>query len=423
MFDFDDEFEFLEQYEDELNDIVVTYTANFDFLKCSYEDKGKKMLLLEGGTRSGKTYAIIQFLLYLVISSSKPLKITVARDSFTSIVDALLPDFEKIINEMGLSDEFHHNQQKHYFRHDNGSMIKYVGVMDDYRKTGGNKVHGLRQDIVWINEGLTVVDKIYKQLFARTTDLKIIDYNPSAETSHVYNYVNLPKSAFFKTTQLDNPFLSEDQRALILSTEPTTENIKNGTVDEWYWNVYGLGKRMAGDDAIFKELYRFSGTPEHWGFYGYGGDWGFQNDPTCLVRGWIDGRDLYLQEVFSDTQLQNRQVATLIKQFCPDWRNSYFVFDSAEMKSIIELRSSPHNIPMIPAKKGNGSRAETTNVLKNMRIFIHEDSDDIYSEFKDLRWAKNNDGSFKLDKANRRIPQDGNDHYFDATRYFVNKHL
>ena len=80
----------------------VKVSENFDVLNTNY--KGKRGMILEGGStaRSGKTYAIIQFLsIYLLQNTG--ITITIGRETLTDIKDTILPDMFEIFHTLGIS--------------------------------------------------------------------------------------------------------------------------------------------------------------------------------------------------------------------------------------------------------------------------------------------------------------------------------
>ena len=72
----------------------INTTTNFQFVYDNY--KTTRGFLLEGGSRSGKTYSIIQFLVVYCLSNNGK-TITIARDTLANLKATVLPDFQKIL--------------------------------------------------------------------------------------------------------------------------------------------------------------------------------------------------------------------------------------------------------------------------------------------------------------------------------------
>ncbi len=110
---------------------------------------------------------------------------------------------------------------------------------------------------------------------------------------------NRPDVGFLRTTFLDNPYIAEIEKRKILSYEPThpddrhldfekrrphPTNIIQGTADDHAWNVMGLGVRSAPEGLIFRNVTWLKEFPKGIEKVGYGIDWGYENDPTCLTK-------------------------------------------------------------------------------------------------------------------------------------------
>ena len=250
--------------------------------------KEKQGFVLEGGSRSSKTWSIIQFLIiYCQNNEGKGKKITCARAKFTWLKPSIISDFIEILVNLGLYDSNNHNKTDSiYLLY--GNQISFIGLDDK------QKLHGRKQDIFWINEAIESEFDDFKQLNQRTSEIFILDYNPSVTEHWIFNSViTRPDTKQFKSTQLDNPFLDSRIRKEILSYEPTAENIKNGTADDYMWKVYGLGLRGNMKGLIFQNVEWIDSFPEI--TYMYGLDYGFTNDSTALTKVGIKGNDLFIE--------------------------------------------------------------------------------------------------------------------------------
>ena len=267
--------------------------VNLEFLlkEFSFEKSNnsiKQGFVLEGGSGSGKTYDIINFLLiYCQTNYNKNKDILIFRETFADLRKTVLKDFEKILRAYNLfeDDSFHRSAPVCYSFM--GNKIYFTGL-----DSVGS--HGERHDIIWGNEGMELNHDAWKQLNQRCNEVFITDYNPSYTNHWIYDsLITRPDTKFFRSTLLQNYFLPEGQRKEILSYEPTAENIKNGTADDYMWKVYGLGLRSAPKGAIFPHVNWIEKMPE--GNYFYGLDYGFTNDPTALTKICLQGNDLFVE--------------------------------------------------------------------------------------------------------------------------------
>ncbi len=64
-----------------------------------------------GGTRSTKTYSILQVLITLALQSEEPLIISIVRKSFPSLKITAMRDFFDILKQMELYNENNHSKQ------------------------------------------------------------------------------------------------------------------------------------------------------------------------------------------------------------------------------------------------------------------------------------------------------------------------
>lgn len=372
----------------------INVQKNFKFLKDNHETT--RGLLLEGGSRSGKTTDCCQFLIYYCLNNTGKV-ITVGRDTLTTLRATLLLDFKQVLKWWGCSESVV-GVNPHI--EINNNLIRFIGTNDDLMKT-----HGLTQDVFWLNEAMNISKDTIDQLEQRTSDFFILDYNPSAKKHHIYDMDKRDDVRLLKTTVLDNAFVPEQARKKILSYEPTPQNIEMGTADEFKWEVYGLGKRTSLDGIIFQHYQTFDIKPTEYDLKIYGLDFGYSQDPTAVVECIISGNNLYLTELLYENGLLNSDIVNKL-----DLDNDcYIVCDSAEPKSIDELRLSGLNA--VRAKKGRDSINWGINKIKSYKVHINSNSKNLLNEFDSYKWA--------MDRYNtiKNVPEDKNNHLIDATRY------
>ncbi len=376
----------------------IDVSKNFDVLHTNLPNK--RGVILEGGSRSGKTYAIIQFLTIHLLNNTG-VTITIGRETLTDIKDTILPDMFEIFHSLGISQraDYKWNKSEKHISF-NGNLIRYIGVNDN-----PNKTHGLKQNIFWLNEIMPIDKFTFDQLEQRTTDFWILDYNPSSTIHWAYNVADKRDDVLlFKSTVLDNPFVPDEVRKKILGYEPTERNTILGTADEFLWKVYGQGQRADAENKIFKKYNYFDLPPSNYDFIYYGLDFGYANDPNGCVEVIVDGKNLYITEVLFEKGLLNSEIASKIKPIVKD--NLVFC-DSAEPKSIADLRTN-HDIYAVPAKKGAGTIIEGIKKIKEFKLHLNKKSVNLLNEFQNYSY---------IQKAGKTIPEDKNNHLIDAIRY------
>ena len=200
-------------------------------------NSNKKIVVEQGGTRSGKTYNILLWIIFEYCTNHRNKVVTICRKSFPSLRATVLRDFIGILQSYNMYKEHHHNKSNsEYHLYDN--LIEFISLDQP------QKIRGRKRDLLFINEGNELYLEDWQQLIFRTQERIVIDYNPSDEYHWIYDKV-LPREDcdFFKTTYLDNPFVGD-------SIKEEIERLKY--TDEQYWQIYGLGERAASRSTIFK---------------------------------------------------------------------------------------------------------------------------------------------------------------------------
>lgn len=386
---------------------AISPTKVFQSVMDCFENNDT-ILVHSGGTSSGKTYSIVQALFTLacyykltitITGQDKPnLKVGPYRDA-SEIVgnDPFLQDCIIDLNKTSMTYSFN-----------TGALIEF-----DSREDSQDAKQGKR-DILFANEANGIAYDVFEEMRMRTSVLTILDFNPTAHFwAHDRLFIN-PDTVWINTTFRDNPFIKESVRDTILSYEPTPENIKRGTANEYRWKVYGLGEVGRLEGLVFPDFKITQTFPTEPKWTCYGMDWGYTNDPTCLVEVALHAGNLYLRTLLYETGLTNPDISerlTLLK-FDP---NTPIVADSAEPKSIEELRRAGWNV--VPAEKGTGSVMQGIDSLKRYNLYIYGKSKPLIDEFNQYMWAKDRNGK----PTNK--PIDAFNHGIDAIRYAVQRQL
>jgi phage terminase large subunit len=288
--------------------VKLKVAANYEFLHNNFDwqkaqEQIKQIFVFEGGSGSAKTYDIIQFIIvYCQNFENWNKDILIGRDQYSDCEKTVQKDFFKVLKMYGLYDMNKHKRSKPEGYELFGNMISFSGL-------NGVGSHGERHDIVWVNEVMDCDFEDVRQLNQRCNEVLIADYNPAFTEHWVYDkLIPRPDCKYFHSTQLQNPFLPRGQRDEILGYEPTHPadrelpknkrrphpwNIKNGTADDYMWEVYGLGNRAQMEGLIFKDVQYIDSFPDM--AYSYGMDFGFTNDPTAIVKSSEDYSNIYAE--------------------------------------------------------------------------------------------------------------------------------
>ena len=351
----------------------------------------KKIIVEQGGTRSGKTYNIILWIIFQYCTRNNNKIVTICRKAFPSLRATVLRDFISILQANNIySEKFHNKSNSEY--HLFGNLIEFIALDQS------QKIRGRKRDLLFINEANELYFEDWQQLIFRTQEKIILDFNPSDEYHWIYDKV-IPRDdcAFFKTTYLDNPFVED-------SIVKEIERLRY--TDEQYWQVYGLGERAASRSTIFKYL-EVNQIPVDALLIAYGMDFGYSNDPSTLVSVYTLGHDLYIKEHLYRTQMTTNDINLFLKE--EKLLANPIYADSAEPRLIAELRRMGHNI--FPSIKGKDSINAGIDLLKRYKIHILASSTNAISEFRNYKWREDKAGMLV------NIPEDKHNHIIDPCRY------
>ena len=393
----------------------VLINPNLQFLYDSLHG-GKSGVVQEGSSRSGKTWADIDFIIYLCSTVETNATINIIKETYKSFKTTLYDDFNRRLPMFGISSPF--VDRSDVARFDLfGNKINLLGADSD------TVYHGVSCDYFWINESLDVSQQVFDQSEQRCRRFWWQDYNPKVTEHWVYDRVcKRSDVGFIKTTILDNPYVSDMEKRKILGYEPTDPNdrelpiskrrphptnIINGTADDYMWNVYGLGLRSAPEGLVFQHVnwikdVEYPNVEKQF----YAMDFG-SVDPTVLVQGCIIGKDIYFKKLFYEPCDAPDKIANMIDAHGK--RNEIIWGDSASAGHISYLRRKGFKVYGV--NKPAGSVAYGVSLLKNYRLNIVDCPE----------WRKEQT-SYKHRVINGiKQEQDfiGIDHAWDAARYLV----
>lgn len=369
-------------------EISLKTNVVYDHLSTS----DQRFIVEQGGTRSGKTYNILIWIIFNYCTANRNKIVTITRKSFPALRGSVMRDFFEILDTHGLYDQNLHNRSNSEYTLF-GNKIEFVSL-DQPQKIRGRKRH-----LCFINEGNELTYEDFFQLNIRTIERMVIDYNPSDEFHWLYDDV-VPRDDcdFHITTYLDNPFLD-------VSLVAEIERLKE--VDEVYWKVYGLGERAQNKSVIFR-FDVVKQVPENAKLIAYGLDFGYSNDPTALAEIYKHDDTLYFNELIYETGMTNNMIAQRMREYEID-RHVPVYADCAEPKAIDEIHKWGFNIK--PTKKGGDSINMGIDVMRRFRLVWTEKSHNGHKEMRNYKWMEDKNGKM----LNR--PVDAYNHLIDAVRY------
>ena len=339
-----------------------------------------------GGTRSGKTYAIIQFL--IVEALQNPYTITIVRKTIPSLKKTVMKDFKDIMVSLGIWNDETMNIADRQYTFDSGATIQFINTDDP------QKLRGLKSEILYIDEANEVDEDAYFQLSIRTTGKIILSYNPTISPYHWLR--QMQDCERFTTSYRDNPYLPKEMVKSIEDLQ--TKNPK-------LWKIYGLGEYAANDKAIYQFEVVDDFDAE---FVAFGLDWGYGGDELALVAVFKEGENLYLEELIYEKGMVMKDISDRLEKLGIDKSHEIFC-DSSEPRSIEELYRCGFNAK--PVKKGPDSIRFGISVIQNYKLNVLKASTNLINEMYGYQYATDKHG-YTTD-----TPEDGLDHLMDAMRY------
>ena len=340
-----------------------------------------------GGTRSGKTWAILQWIIVQALQSKQ--EVTIVRKTIPSLKRTVMKDFKDVMQLIGLWNENEFNISDRIYTLYNGSTIQFISTDD------AEKLRGLKSSVLWLEEANEIDEESYFQLQIRCTGPILLSYNP---TISPYHWIRLMQDCTrYFTTFRDNIYLEDSVKKAIEDLQHTNQKA---------WKVYGLGEYVGNEKAIF-EFNTIDKMPVDAEFIAFGLDFGYSSDPTALASLWRYNNEIYIYEHCYEKGLVTKDIADMLSQVVHGREEIWA--DSAEPRLIDELYRLGFNIK--PVKKGPDSINFGIQVLNNYTINIPKECQNLINEFYSYEWGTDRMGK-QIDK-----PIDFNNHLIDAARY------
>ena len=120
-----------------------------------------RYVIHQGGTRAGKTYTIVYYLL-LYATHKEGVSISIVSESLPHLKRGVIRDIKQIIAANGWLFTFTENKTDHIFTAENGSFIECFAADAD------TKLRGAKRDILFINECNNISYQAFQELDVRT---------------------------------------------------------------------------------------------------------------------------------------------------------------------------------------------------------------------------------------------------------------
>jgi phage terminase large subunit len=361
-------------------------------------ESSRRICILQGGTRSGKSYSALQWILVKALSEPN-IVISVVRKSFPSMRVSIMRDWISILKELGIWEEERWSATEHVYSFDNGSMVEFMSI------DSAEKRKGSARDYLFVDECNELSQEDYFQLFIRTRKKTIIAYNPSFGTNnYIFNEIQThPEADLYISTFRDNPYL---EKQLVEEIERLKE------INPEYYKIYGMGLPGNNVGTIFS-INLVEEVPENAEFVAFGLDYGFTVDPTALVAIWKRDKDLFIDELVYQKGMVTSDIANRLREL--EVGREEIWADSAEPRLNEELYRLGFNVK--PVRKGKDSIKLGIDLMMQYRLIVTKRSSNIVKEFGEYVWMVDKNGNFE------NIPVDYSNHAIDAIRYVCMERL
>lgn len=404
----------------------------FRYLDTAARHKGA-----HGGRGSAKSHTFATRLLLYARDAPKerPELIACFREVQNSIKDSVKALLDNKIDEMGLRRFF--NSTDDQIVGLNKSRFIFKGMHGAAGVNSVRSTEGITK--AWIEEAQSVSQPSIDALIPTVR-------RPGSELWWTWNPVNAtdpvdmllrgsetpPRSIVKEVNYIDNPWFPPELREEM-------EFDKRRDPDK-YAHIW-MGQYKTNSEARVFRNWRIEAfeTPKKTIFY-QGADWGFAQDPSVLVRCFIDGKRLYIDY---EAYKIGCEIDDLPKLFAgrdgvpedlrktwgpgdenkwpgiPNARQVMITADSARPETISFM--SRHGFRISPALKGKGSVEDGIEWLKNYDIIVHPRCRHTIDELSFYSWKvdpKKIDPNTKQPEVTN-ILEDKQNHVIDALRYSI----
>jgi phage terminase large subunit len=351
-------------------------------------DSPTRITIHYGGTRSGKTYSLLQWVIVKCLEGKED--VVIVRKTIPSLKRTIIKDFEDIMNGMGIWNQNDFNITDRIYQFYTGSTITFISTDNP------EKLRGMKSSILWLEEANEVDSESWLQLRLRCTGPIILSLNPTISPHHWIRSIEGATQYF--TTFRNNPYLEREVINSIKELERTNPKA---------WRVYGMGEFVTNDKAVF-DFEVCEWAPNDAEVVCLGVDFGYSSDPTAIVTLLRKDRDIWLIENCYERGMVTTEIGNKLKSIVGDTRWEIWA-DSAEPRLIEELYRMGLNIR--PVIKGKDSVNFGIGVLQSYQLHLPKACQNLVNEFYGYEWESDRFGR-QLDR-----PVDFNNHLIDAARY------
>ncbi len=399
---------------------AITWTPKQQELLTLMRDPANKHIMAVGGARSGKTFLYVSGIVYRAIKypGSRHL---IARLRFAHAKTAIWMDtLQKVLTMQVPPEAYRLNITDHVVHFTNGSEIWsgseiWVDGLDD--KDRVDKILGREYATIFFNEisqipydTVTTVLTRLAQKVEGCAPVAWYDLNPAG-------YLHWANQLFIKGIRPDGEDTGPGYAHLLINPHDNEGNLPAGYIEEFLEKLpehkrrrFLLGEWSDPEGTIFQDWREIEEIPDDVMLHSrrsYGLDFGFSVDPAALVALYLNGDDLYIDELVYTTGLTNQALAEVMRNHVDSGPTIWA--DSAEPKSIEEIAQAGYDIR--GATKGPDSVRFGLDWLLSKNVYVTRRSVNVWNEQANYTWRTNPSGRVQPK------PIDDFNHAIDGIRY------
>lgn len=362
----------------------------------------KRNIVLYGGRGGAKSWFIAMVLVIKALEKKNQIILCV-REVQNSILDSVHSVLVSTIERLKLDPFFIITEKKIECK--NGSKFIFKGL---HRNIQGIKsTEGI--DYCWIEEAQTIsqdsIDLLWPTVRKENSQI-YVSFNPDQSEDPIYQRFvanQRDDTLLIKINYTDNPFFPD-----VLKAEMEYDREYNY---DKYLHVWEGECKQISDACIFKGKFTVKEfkAPSNAYFF-FGADFGFSNDPSTIVRCYIQDDNLYIDYEAGGVGIEIDNLPELWESI-PEAKVNKIVGDNSRPDTISYLRRQ--GFIAKGSRKGKNSIEDGIEYMRSFKmIYIHPRCKNTIYEFKSY--------SYKQDKlTNEILPVivDKDNHYIDALRY------
>jgi PBSX family phage terminase large subunit len=353
-----------------------------------------------GGRYSLKSHTVARYL--IIRARESKTRIGCFREFQTSIAESSHQLLKELILKYELTD--FKVTDKSIINTVNGSDFIFKGLWGN--EQGIKSIEGI--DIAWVEEAQTVSTKSIEVLTptVRKDNSKIIyTYNRLLEEDPVHERLVLqgrPNTLIIN--QNYDIAIKYNWMPDVIKNEIEDDKIKRPALyqHKWMGEPHNMERKIYSNWKTIEEIPHEARLERRWL------DFGYSNDPSAIGEIWYYNGGWILNELLYQKGMSNKKLADFFNNL--QEKNTMVVADSAEPKSIDEIRSYGVNIQ--PCLKGKDSIVNGIQLVQDQPISITKSSINLRKEYKNYMWAVD-----KNDKILNEPDKTCDDHHLDGIRY------